>query len=210
MHQNLVLKSLETVANQEQYLNSLDSAVGDGDHGTTVARGMRSAIEELQKQDYETLNAINVVVGESMMDAMGGASGVLYCVFFRAARKCDTYTELTLDAFYNFVSRGLEELKRRSGAEAGDKTMLDALIPAVDTVRQHLEAGNTDLIAALQEVAQAARQGSDSTKEMTARFGRAKFLGERALNNVDPGSVSIAILFESFCENAKSLAEASK
>ncbi|GMA65741.1 dihydroxyacetone kinase subunit DhaL (plasmid) [Alicyclobacillus fastidiosus] len=206
----IVLNTLEAVAAQEQHLNTLDSAVGDGDHGTTVARGMRSAIAELQANDYDTLNKVNVVVGESMMDAMGGASGVLYGVFFRAARKCETYHEVTVEAFYHFIEQGLAELKRRSGAEAGDKTMLDALIPAVEAVRINVEAGQTDVVEVMRVAAEAAKQGSDATKGMSARFGRSKFLGERVLDNVDPGSVSAALLFQGFYENTKRLQEESK
>jgi phosphoenolpyruvate---glycerone phosphotransferase subunit DhaL len=207
---HIMLQSLETVASQEKRLNTLDQAVGDGDHGTTIARGMRSAIAQLQANEYGSLNEVNVVVGESMMDAMGGASGVLYGVFFRAARKCEMYHELTVQSFYDCAQRGLEELKRRSGAEAGDKTMLDALIPAVEAVRVRVEAGQTDVVEALQAAAAAAQHGSDATKGMSARFGRSKFLGERALDNVDPGSVSVALLFKGFYENAKALQEESK
>lgn len=199
---NAVLNALQKVVDHEEYLNDLDKQLGDGDHGTTVARGMRSAIEGISKEELEFGNQVLANVGNLMLEAMGGASGVLYGVFFRASRKCSKQSEITPAYLAELFENGLQELQKRSGANLGDKTMLDAIVPAVAAVQNAAQDGETNVVNTLKLAVEGAKQGAESTKEMVAKFGRAKFLGERSKSIMDPGSASAALFFEGLYSGA--------
>lgn len=193
---NAVLHALQNVVNHEEFLNDLDKSLGDGDHGTTVARGMKSAIEGLSEKEFEYGSEVFTTVGNQMLDAMGGASGVLYGVFFRASRKCSKQSEINPAYILELFESGLQELKKRSGANLGDKTMLDAAVPGIAAVQKAVEEGITDVSDTLQHALEGAKQGAKATKEMVAHFGRAKFLGERSKSIMDPGAASFTLFFE--------------
>ncbi|WEG13320.1 dihydroxyacetone kinase subunit DhaL [Pullulanibacillus sp. KACC 23026] len=196
-----VVHALQLVVDHETYLDDLDKSLGDGDHGTTVARGMRSAIKGLE-EECEYGNQVFAIVGNRMLEAMGGASGVLYGVFFRASRKCSKQSEMTPEYILELFETGLQELKKRSGANLGDKTMLDAVVPAVEAVRSAVKDGETDVRNTLRLALEGAKQGAESTKDMLARFGRAKFLGERSRSIMDPGAASFTLFFEGLYSGA--------
>lgn len=182
------------LAAQKDFLNELDSQLGDGDHGSTIARGAEAALAALAADpEPAPVNKIFVTAGTAMLTSMGGASGVLFGVFLRAAGLCDPSQTLDSATFAAFIEKGLAELERKTPARTGDKTMIDALAPAVATARA---AADRPLATALQAAAKAARAGSDSTSGMIPRHGRAVTLGERARDPCDPGSVSVAIFFE--------------
>lgn len=202
---NVVLTGLQNVVDQEEYLNDLDKQLGDGDHGTTIARGMRSAIDGLSQEEFEYGNQVLATVGNQMLEEMGGASGVLYGVFFRASRKCTKQSEINPSYILELFENGLQELAKRSGASIGDKTMMDAVVPAITSIQTAVKDGDTNVLTILRLAAEKAKQGAESTKEMVARFGRAKFLGERSKTIMDPGATSITLFFEGLYSGALAL-----
>ena len=195
----LLIRALQSLAGKADYLNELDRALGDGDHGTTLARGVKSAVRDLESMQPLNVNEVFIVVGKGMMKSMGGASGVLYGVLFRAAQDAPPTVDLDCRAFREFLNFGLRQLKLKTKAEVGDKTMLDALVPAILA----LDRCRTDLLSeALHVAAAAAEQGAQSTVGLLPKFGRAKTLGERAAAAQDPGATSMALLLRGLAEAA--------
>jgi phosphoenolpyruvate---glycerone phosphotransferase subunit DhaL len=189
-----LVAALTTLSSSGDYLNQLDQALGDGDHGSTVARGSDAAIRDLQARNFATVNQEFEAIGSAMMNSMGGASGILFGVLFRGAKKCPATEILDTSTLAGFLRRGLDDLKRKSPAAVGDKTMMDALVPAVET----LEAKQGESLAsALRSATEAAKKGAESTVGMLARFGRATALGERVRAAQDPGATSIFLFLES-------------
>jgi phosphoenolpyruvate---glycerone phosphotransferase subunit DhaL len=189
----LLSRALEDVAQKREYLNDLDRSLGDGDHGTTIARGARAAIGVLEEAHPATVNEIFVVTGSAMMKNMGGASGVLFGTFFQGAKTCPDFQVLDTSTLLSFCRRGLENLKKKTKAEVGDKTLVDALIPAIDALEKESKESKP-LAAALKSAAESAERGAQSTIGLLPRFGRARTLGERAAPVQDPGATSICVL----------------
>jgi len=199
----LVLKTLSGWITERDHLNDLDRALGDGDHGSTIARGAQAAIDALQTGSFSSVNQVFGALGRAMITSMGGASGMLFGLFFRAAEKAPQNDVLDAAALSALFDRGFEELSTRTKAQPGDKTMFDALVPALTSLR---EAGG-DLVSALDEAATSATLGAQKTAEMLPKFGRAKTLGERARGTPDPGATSVAIFFTGLAVNARSLSQ---
>jgi phosphoenolpyruvate---glycerone phosphotransferase subunit DhaL len=182
----------ELVAEHRDELTALDSAIGDGDHGTNMDRGMRAVVDALAGDAPQTPDALLKQVGMTLVRTVGGASGPLYGTFFlRMATATGDDDSLLPEAFAKAFRAGLEGVVARGKAEAGDKTMVDALAPAVDTLEGELAAG---LPAALHAAAAAADAGRDGTVPLLARKGRASYLGERSVGHQDPGATSAALL----------------
>lgn len=197
---SLLIAVFTELIGQKNHLNELDSQLGDGDHGSTMARGGESAIAALNAAPPPaSVNEVFVTAGTAMMTSMGGASGILMGVFLRAAGLCAPAQTLDAATLAAFVEKGVAELERKTPARVGDKTMMDALVPAAAALR---DAAARPLNDALRAAAKAARAGSDSTAGMLPRLGRAATLGERARDPRDPGSTSIAIFFETLALKA--------
>jgi len=177
------------VAEQRTELSELDAAIGDGDHGTNMDRGMQAVVAELSG---DTIGDLVKRAGMTLVSTVGGASGPLYGTFFlRFAASAGAVVELDSAQFAAAMRAGLDGVVARGKAEAEDKTMFDALAPAVQT----LEVGVADPLAdALRAAADAAEKGRDATIEMLARKGRASYLGERSIGHQDPGATSAALL----------------
>ena len=188
----LVSRALEDIIENREQLNELDRALGDGDHGTTIARGAKSAIDALRDAHPVTTNEVFVLTGRTMMKSMGGASGVLFGIFFQGAKACPDAQVLDTTTLLSFARSGLDNLQQKTKAAVGDKTMLDAIVPAVDALTQEAKH-STPLAAALKRAAEAAEQGAQSTIGLQARFGRARTLGERAASVQDPGATSVSL-----------------
>jgi len=181
-------------------LSKYDSVGGDGDHGTTMVRAMgnmEKAIESSKAADLKTL--LNNIAW-AVMGTDGGATGPLFGSFFSGMAPA-TAGKKTLDAktLAAVLEGGLAGIQKCSKAQQGDKTMLDALIPAVQGLRASADSG-ADTLASLRQAAEAAAQGAEATKKMVARFGRAKNIGEKSLGSPDPGAVSVALIFKGFVE----------
>src|ERR671921_1741715 len=146
------------VAENRAYLTKLDSAIGDGDHGTNMDRGMKKALERLEAADGDDIGASLKAVGMALVSSVGGAAGPLYgTLFMQMGQAAAGKSELDLAGFTDALDAGVQGVIRRGKAEPGDKTMLDALGPALDSLR---EAGNdSDVAGALGRAAEAAREG---------------------------------------------------
>jgi len=197
----LLVKTLSSWVAERDRLNDLDRALGDGDHGSTISRGAQAAINSLETGSFSSVNQVFSTVGRAMMTSMGGASGMLFGLFFRSAEKVPASEVLNLGTLNALFNRGFEDLQARTKAQPGDKTMFDALVPALTSLRE----SRGDLIPALDQAASAARQGAEKSAELVPKFGRAKTLGERAKGTPDPGATSVALFFTGLAANAKSL-----
>jgi dihydroxyacetone kinase-like protein len=164
----------------------LDTAIGDGDHGTNMDRGMSAALERLEAAEPEDAGAVLKTVSMALISKVGGAAGPLYgTLFLRMAGPMGGRREVDLGGYAAAWRAGLEGVEARGKAEPGDKTMVDALLPAVEA----LEAAS-DLDSGLREAAEAAQRGMEATTPLVARKGRASYLGERSAGHQDPGATS--------------------
>ncbi len=185
------------VSAHRDLLTQLDSAIGDADHGANMVRGTDAAVAVLDDRPGDTAAGLLKRVGMTLVSTVGGASGPLYGTFFlRMATAAGDVGSLDAGAFGKALRAGLEGVVSRGKAEAGDKTMFDALSPAVDAFDAALAAGG-DLGAALRAATAAAAAGRDATVPLLARKGRASYLGERSVGHQDPGATSAALLVAS-------------
>jgi dihydroxyacetone kinase-like protein len=188
------------IAEQKDFLTQLDSAIGDADHGANMHRGFQAVIGK--KPDYEgkDIGAIFKAVAMTLISTVGGASGPLYGSFFLQAATCaGPKSEVSPQEFGTILEKGLAGIVQRGKATLGDKTIIDAMEPAVAAYRSTLEA-QSDLAAALSAASQAANDGVKATIPLVARKGRASYLGERSAGHQDPGATSTALLFQAAAE----------
>jgi phosphoenolpyruvate---glycerone phosphotransferase subunit DhaL len=180
----------DAVAEHRTELVRLDTAIGDGDHGTNMDRGMRKAVEKLDATDGGDIGADLKTVGMALVSSVGGAAGPLYgTLFLQMGTASAGRAELDLDGWAAAVEAGLKGVQARGKAEPGDKTMIDALIPAVEALRSGGEVGD-----ALKRAADAAEEGMKATIPLEARKGRASYLGPRSVGHQDPGATSTYLL----------------
>jgi dihydroxyacetone kinase-like protein len=185
------------VAENKVQLTALDAAIGDADHGINMDRGMTAVLAALDgDESLSSAAAFFKKVGMTLVSSVGGASGPLYGTFFlRVGTACGDVESLEPEGFAKALRAGLEGIVARGKAEAGDKTMYDALAPAVDALDGAL-AGGADLSDGLAAATAAANAGRDATTPMLARKGRASYLGERSVGHQDPGATSAALLIQ--------------
>jgi phosphoenolpyruvate---glycerone phosphotransferase subunit DhaL len=190
------------IAEQKAYLTELDAAVGDGDHGINMDRGMAEVTAKLDSLADRDIGAILNAVGMTLLSKVGGAAGPLYGTFFmRFSKETAGKFELTGGEFAAALNAGLTGIQQRGSARRGEKTMVDALAPAVETLRQALADGAA-LPAALESAAAAADEGAEMTIPMQATKGRASYLGPRSIGHQDPGATSAHLLIETAAEAA--------
>ena len=186
----------ELVIKNQAELTELDSAIGDADHGINMARGMTAVIDKLDGQHVAHANDLFKTVAMTLVMTVGGASGPLYGTFFlRFGSATGPAVELDTAALMTGLDAGLAGIIERGKAQAGDKTMVDALSPALAAMESVIKNGG-DLAAAVAAGRDAAAAGRDGTVPMIARKGRASYLGERSVGHMDPGAASMALLFE--------------
>jgi dihydroxyacetone kinase-like protein len=187
----------EEIAAHRDQLTRLDSAIGDGDHGANMDRGMKKAVERLDGLgDGADIGATLKAVGMALVSSVGGAAGPLYgTLFMQMGTKTAGASELDLQAWAEAVEAGVRGVQARGKAEPGDKTMVDALLPATEVLKQ-AAADGADLSDALQRAAAAAQEGMERTIPLVARKGRASYLGERSAGHQDPGATSSHLLLK--------------
>ncbi|PKQ21860.1 MAG: dihydroxyacetone kinase subunit L [Actinobacteria bacterium HGW-Actinobacteria-5] len=185
------------VTERRDYLTELDSAIGDAEHGANMARGMAAVMAKIDVARPGTVDELLKTVGMTLVSSVGGASGPLYGTFFlRMGIACGAVCELTPEALGSGLRAGLDGVLQRGKAELGDKTMYDALFPALEAYATAVAAGS-GAPGAIDAAADAARLGRDATVPMVARKGRASYLGERSVGHLDPGATSAAMLISS-------------
>ena len=190
----------EVSANKEQ-LTQLDSAVGDGDHGINMDRGMSAVLAKLDAATEEQdIGALLKTVGMTLVSTVGGAGGPLYgTLFLQMGTAVSGKDQLDPDDWAAALEAGIAGVQARGKAEPGDKTMIDALIPGRDALKSALAEG-ASFEDALRQSADAAGQGMRDTIPLVARKGRASYLGERSAGHQDPGATSSHLLLETAAE----------
>jgi len=190
----------EVEANKEQ-LTQLDSAIGDGDHGINMQRGMSAVLGKVDATGEESdIGALLKTVGMTLVSTVGGAGGPLYgTLFMQMGMAVSGKEELSSDDWAAALEAAVTGVQARGKAEPGDKTMIDALIPGRDALKAALAEGAT-FEDALRQSADAADQGMRDTVPLVARKGRASYLGERSAGHQDPGATSSHLLLEAAAE----------
>lgn len=187
---------------EKEYLTELDNEIGDGDHGINLARGFEAVEKKLPSLAGGDIGALLKGVGMQLVSTVGGASGPLYgTAFMKAGMACKGLTEIDGPAFVKAMEAAVDGIKMRGKATEGEKTMLDALCPALKALQDDVTAGKS-LKEALQDAAQAAEKGVEYTKTIIATKGRASYLGERSLGHQDPGATSSLYLLQVLAEMA--------
>jgi len=184
------------VAENQAYLTELDAAIGDADHGANMHRGMQAVLAKLQGAPDGDIAALCKLVGMTLVSTVGGASGPLYGTFFlQLAAATAGKSSLSLADWEAALGAGVQGVLMRGKAQPGDKTMLDALLPALQALQQAGREG-ASLEQALERSAVAAAEGRDATIPLVARKGRASYLGERSVGHQDPGATSACLLLQ--------------
>lgn len=182
------------IAEHRMDLVRLDTAIGDGDHGTNMDRGMKKALEKLESQEGDDIGAMLKTVGMALVSSVGGAAGPLYgTLFMQMGSAAGGRSELDVAGFTAALEAGVKGVQARGKAEREDKTMVDALLPALEALQQ----SDGDEAAALTAAADAAEEGMRATIPLVARKGRASYLGERSAGHQDPGATSTHLLLRS-------------
>jgi dihydroxyacetone kinase-like protein len=205
-----VLKSLHEMADviheNRQYLTDLDAAIGDADHGINMDRGFQTVLKKLPSVEDKDAGTILKTTGMALVSSVGGAGGPLYgTAFMQAGTAVAGKYELEGEDVLAALDGALKGVIMRGKANLGDKTMVDALTPAVNALREALENG-ADAADALEQAAQAAEKGMTETIPMLAKKGRASYLGERSIGHQDPGATSSYLLLRTMANIAKEAA----
>lgn len=194
----MLLYVADEIIAAKSYLTDIDSQIGDGDHGIGMAGGMQKVKVKLEYQNFDSVYAVFETAGRAMIMSMGGASGVIFGSLYQAGAKgMPPAAKINAADLAAMFRKSLEAIKQRGQAEVGDKTMIDALEPAV-LVMEAATSENVgeDILSILKEAEEAARQGMEATKEYIARFGRAKSLMERSIGFQDAGATSVWLIFQ--------------
>jgi dihydroxyacetone kinase-like protein len=192
------------VVAHRQELSDIDGAIGDGDHGINMAKGFSMAGAEAELAAADLSRGL-LTVSRVLMGSIGGAMGPLYGTLFRGMGKaCAGTDRIDATVFRTMLDAGLASVRTVSEAQVGDKTLMDALVPAVTAYGAALGAGRT-FVDALAVMADAAERGRDSTNGLVAKVGRASRLGERSRGSLDAGATSCALILRTMAASAASL-----
>ena len=189
-----------TLHDNAAYLTELDSAIGDADHGINIDRGMQAAVAKLDGLEADDVGTLLKTVGMTLVSTVGGAGGPLYgTLFLQMGNATAQKSELTPEDWQAALDAGLQGVQMRGKAEPGDKTMIDALLPARDALAAALAEG-ASFPEALRRSAAAAEDGMRATVPLVAKKGRASYLGERSAGHQDPGATSTWLLVRTAAE----------
>ena len=200
-----VLDAVDAIADridaETDHLTDLDSAVGDADHGANMSRGFAAARDQTEDMDDASPADVVKTVGTALISEVGGASGPLYGGSIMKA-SATLAGGLTEEATIEFAETYLETVQDRGDARPGDKTMVDALVPAVHTYRKSIEEDDLPPLTALSKAVDAAERGVNYTVPLRARKGRASYLGWRSVGHQDPGATSTLYILEELLDVA--------
>lgn len=189
-----------TVLRNEKYFSDLDGLAGDGDFGTSLATGFRIIQNDWPEIDKSNIGAMLLKISMLVSKHVGGSSGPIWGTgFMKAAMLSRGKESVTLQGLADMLGSAIEGIQARGGAKLGDKTLLDALIPVHEKLKEHA-AGDGDLGATLKDAADVAEEAIEATKSLVAHRGRASQVGERSSGTPDPGIVSIAVILNDWCK----------
>jgi|SRR5690606_8751446 len=191
----------ETALRNEKYFSELDSAAGDADFGVSLASGFRVVQKDWDQLDRSSIGAFLLKISMIISRNVGGCSGPIWGTgFMRAAALSRDKSSITLDELEKMLTAAIEGIQQRGGAVAGDKTLLDALIPVRDTVKAYVGREDADPGEVLREATAVATEAIERTRDWIARRGRQSFTGERSIGTPDPGIVAIATMLNDLCK----------
>lgn len=196
-----VVRTIAQVAvDNEKYFGDLDAVVGDGDFGYSMARGFELVIQDWDKFDRTDIGTFLKKIAVVITSRVGGTSGPLWgTAFLRAGSTAGTQTELSPDQVVAMLRAAVAGIKMRGHSDVGDKTLLDAAVPAIDTIEQHIDAGD-DAAATFRAAATIARERAEATRSMQAMRGRASYTGERSIGTLDAGAIAVAVMLEALAD----------
>ena len=196
-----VMRNLaENIVANETYFGELDAVVGDGDFGYSLARGFEIVIENWDSYDRSDPGVFLTKIAAAVSARIGGTSGPIWgTAMLRAGVQLKEHPQIEGTDVVRALRASIEGIKARGQAELGDKTLLDALVPATDTLEAEMNAGHSGA-EAVKAMAVTARSAAEATKPMQARRGRASYTGERSIGSVDAGAMAIAVLLEGLAE----------
>jgi dihydroxyacetone kinase-like protein len=195
MLRSMIVRGAERIVANAEELCALDRAIGDGDHGTNMKRGLEAVLAKAEEIVALPAGEALSAIGKTLVMTVGGASGPLYGSFFLAAGAAIGRGRRLPEDLAEVFAAGVEAVGARGRSTAGEKTMLDVLVPVLDTLRA--EAGQADLAV---RVRATARQSTERTAPMLATKGRAAYLGPRSVGHVDPGARSTCLIVEAICD----------
>jgi dihydroxyacetone kinase phosphoprotein-dependent L subunit len=200
----MMIHVADSIIESKALLTEIDSKIGDGDHGIGMAGGLQKAKEKLlETEEFEDVNQIFKTVGRTMLMTMGGASGVIFGTMIEGgAGTMESRKVLDYKTITELMKGSMLALSKRDKAQVGDKTMLDAFVPAVESMEN---SETDDLVTLMTEAEKAAKQGVENTKNYVAKFGRAKSLMERSIGFQDAGATSVWIIFRAMKEYVESI-----
>jgi dihydroxyacetone kinase-like protein len=199
---DIVLSLADRIIENRAYLSEIDGKIGDGDHGVNMAKGFGMAADRIRGNDMSLASAFDTL-GTVLMTEIGGSMGPLYGIMFtQFAETIEASPSIGAETFGAMLGSGLEGIQTIGSAKVGDKTLLDALVPAIEAFNSANAAGKP-FADALDAMAAAAEEGRDSTKNLVAKIGRASRLGERSVGVLDAGATSCALILSTLASGAK-------
>lgn len=197
-----IIRSISSkMEEQKEYLTELDQPIGDSDHGINMARGFAAVEQKLDGMASNDVGAVLKAVGMALVSSVGGASGPLYgSAYMKAGAAAAGKSEIGISDFLLMLKEAAEAVSSRGKSQAGEATMLDAILPSLKAMEEALQAGK-DAKTVLEAGTAAAWKGAESTKDMIATKGRASYVGERGLGHQDPGATSYAYMLQTIKEN---------
>lgn len=197
----IITKIGEKITQEKEFLTELDNIIGDGDHGINMARGFSEVEKKLPELNDKDIGTILKTIGMTLVSTVGGASGPLYgTAFMKSGNYMMNKTNLDLNDFIEILKISIEGIKMRGKSTAGEKTMLDSMIPALEAIER--ESKNNKNIKDIFDLGiKAAENGIEYTKTIKATKGRASYLGERSIGHQDPGATSFTLMLKVIAEN---------
>lgn len=191
----IINKVADVIIENKKYLTELDSAIGDGDHGINMSKGFNKVKEKLEAKDYESNKELIKTVAMTLISTVGGASGPLYGTAFLNISKIIPDSDFDLDSLIEIGESAVAGIQKRGKAEQGEKTMLDTIIPAVNSLKESKE-NDDNIEEALKQCKAKAEEGMKATIDMQATKGRASYLGKRSIGHQDPGATSSYLIIK--------------
>lgn len=199
----IVNKINDVMKENKDFLSELDAAIGDGDHGINMSRGFNAVVEKLKATTSNKISDIFKTIGMALVANVGGASGPLYgTAFMKAAAAVQNNETIDINDFLEIMKAAVDGIQYRGKAKVGEKTMLDAIIPAVNVLENGIKE-NKSSVDILFDVKEAAKSGVEYTKTIVATKGRASYLGDRSITHQDPGATSSHLMLNVIYEEIK-------
>jgi len=197
----MLASAAEEIRANHERLSKLDSVGGDGDHGTTMLRAMALIDKTVEGRANRDIQSLLRDLGWAIMGVDGGAIGPLLGLFFAGMANAAEGESVDSAQLAAMFEAGLANLRKQTKAQPGDKTLIDALVPAVEAARA--DTASNDVVSMLKAAARAAESGADATRDMMAKFGRARNVKEQTIGTPDPGATSVALIFNGFLKGAE-------